>query len=169
MKIIEDLLNSNPETLYVVIGEKLGNDLYKKDFEDFEELKEDVMEFVNMLEPGSYIIELGTSKTDPRRKKRPFRIGSTNQERTKTNNTMTFEDIDRIKKEAYDQGHKDAQIMILSKRVSDLESDFKIFKQKVANKFDELDGNKDNDILDKAPAAVEAATGLMDLMKNFKS
>jgi hypothetical protein len=139
------------------------------DADDTEELKELFNEQFDLLDNGTYRIICGTTPnfketTSPTT---TVKKGQATPRTQTTFNPMNF-DIEKIKKEAYEQGVKDAQIEILQRRVKDLEDKVQQIIRVISDKFDELDGQNDNDLMSKIGKMAETFGSAKDAMEGFK-
>lgn len=75
--------------------------------------------------------------------------------------------LEQIKQEAYERGQRDEQFNSMRREIDTLKENFKKLVVIIDEKFDELDGNKDNDIFGKVTEAVEKAGSISDLMDGF--
>lgn len=134
---------------------------------------EDLIELFNeqfeLLDNGIYRVICGTT-FNFKETTSPTTTIKKGQPITRNQNTtgMNF-DIEKIKKEAYEQGFKDAQIEILKKRVADLEDKVQKIVQIISEKFDEIDGNEDNDLMSKIGKMAETFGNAKDAMEGFNS
>lgn len=86
---------------------------------------------------------------------------------TKSFSNMDTEYWEKRLKEEYERGQKDAEIKILRNEVDSLRRDFDRFKAAVAQKFDELDGTPDGDLLTKVTEAASFVTENKDTFKDM--
>jgi predicted RNase H-like nuclease (RuvC/YqgF family) len=84
---------------------------------------------------------------------------------TTVKNTMDADFLDKIKREAYEQGVKDAEIKMLRKEIADLREDHNKLIAALKVKFDELDGKEDGDFTGK----VEEAANVFSTVQNLFS
>lgn len=115
------------------------------------------------LPDGNYTLLVGETEKfkESSAEKLTFKIGQT---RPAMFNNMNYGsiDIEKIKKEAYEQGYKDAQIKILEGRVDKLEKQMAIVLQTLDESDGEKDGliNKVTDVAELLGTAKDAFGGL---------
>lgn len=165
-KLLNQIIEENS------VSYKIRNNLktlYHRTFETVEETLEQLEKDFESLENGNYVFSSGTigKFRDSKVTNLNFRKSNIN---LKPQNTKIMDfDLDKIKREAYEQGYKDAQIKILEKRVDTLEKRVDTLVKILNEKLDELDGEKDNDFLDKVGKLASTLGDAKEVMAGFNN
>lgn len=164
MEKIFKFIENNPSKLFYKIINRSGQKISLGSAESTEELKEAIESEYDMLPDGKFSLLLGSNinMSNNRSLVLEFTKGEAKQtfQRNQTSNSMqngfSYDQVQEMILKAREEGRKEAEIEMLKRQVSDLhfdykelKKDFENFKKTVANKFDELDGIEDNDILSK--------------------
>jgi hypothetical protein len=183
--MIEHLLrfiNANNTFQFWRILDKDGNELFEYNNENIEEIIEEIQNDFESLENGNYTLRGSKTKYqgDKASKKLPFSIKPeiSNIQNTKkmSLNTYSAEQVEKMVLEAELRGREKAKIDILESKFNDFvaryEKEQSELKQAISRKFDEIEGDNDNDFLSKATDQISkiapSIPQIQESLKTFK-
>lgn len=137
--------------------------------ENPEELSDQLESDYESLDNGFYTFYVGSDHRfrESKAETLTFKIGQASQYQ-KPINSMNI-DIEKIKKDAYEQGFKDAQIEIIKHRLDAIEKKHEEFVKIVSRKFDELEGDDDDDVIAKVTKIASNIGEAKQAMEGFRA
>jgi hypothetical protein len=171
-------LSQNKATYYEIFDGD-GDRLFKANENSIEETTELFEEHYDFLQDGTYKIVARQKENTPKSQQSIFRFtkGQPQEKETKTFQKMsstpgaamyTLEQIREIEAAAEKRGEEKARITILEDKVTRLEKNLTDLVKYCNDKFDELDGTKDNDFMSTAKSIIGDISEAAGAMQNFK-
>lgn len=170
---------SQNKTTYYEIFDSSGDRLFKASEDTTEEILERFDDDYDFLQDGNYKLVAKKSESTPKSQQQIYRFTKgtpQNQEPKTTVQRMstpgaalyTMEQIREIEAQAEKRGEEKARITILEDKVTRLEKNINDLVKFINDKFDELDGNKDNDFMTTAKSIIGDISEAAGAMSNFK-
>ena len=172
-------LSSNKATYYEIYDNS-GDMLIKANEETTAEIIERFEDDWDFLQDGNYKLIAKKSESTPKSQQQTYRFTKGNPtpiQEPKTVQRMsstpgaalyTLEQIREIEAQAEKRGEEKARITILEDKVNRLEKNLIDLVKFVNDKFDEVDGTKDNDFLGTAKSIIGDISEAASSMQNFK-
>lgn len=178
MEKAQKFLSQNKATYYE-IHDSSGDMLFKANEESTDVVLERFEDDWDFLQDGNYKLVAKKSESTPKSQQQIYRFtkGQPQIQEPKTVQRMnnspgatyyTLEQMREIEAKAEKRGEEKARITILEDKVNRLEKNLVDLVKYCNDKFDDLDGNKDNDFMGTAKSIIGDITEAAGAMSNFK-